>query len=342
MEKRPNKPGPVAAFFRKPYRYAAVFSVFLTAVVAFTLLETFVIPRAMQAVPGNSAPEQSSAAETPVSSEGGATELSSATESGIREAVTPEDEVAEEAAPVAPVITDDSYEDENIEISIETFRAYDTEVYIADVRVSDVAYFKTAMAHDTYGRNIKETTSLIAEGMDAIFAVNGDCYGSRDEGWTLRNGILYRSGAGDEALLMDREGNLSRNSDKAAIEGQAQNLLQIWSFGPALVDGGEISVTKGQEIMGRSSNSNPRTAIGQVGKLHYVFIVSDGRTDESAGLSLYELAELFEERGCSFAYNLDGGGSSAMYFNGRVVNKPTTGGNRIAERGVSDIVYIGY
>lgn len=62
----------------------------------------------------------------------------------------------------------------------------------------------------------------------------------------------------------------------------------------------------------------------------------------SAGLSLYELAALFEERGCSVAYNLDGGGSSAMYFNGQVMNRPTTGGRRIGEREVSDIVYIGY
>ena len=41
-------------------------------------------------------------------------------------------------------------------------------------------------------------------------------------------------------------------------------------------------------------------------------------------------------------YNLDGGGSSTLYFNGQVINKPTTGGNKISERAVSDIVYIGY
>ena len=42
------------------------------------------------------------------------------------------------------------------------------------------------------------------------------------------------------------------------------------------------------------------------------------------------------------AYNLDGGGSSAMYFNGSIINKPTTNGDSIKERSVSDIVYIGY
>ena len=72
-------------------------------------------------------------------------------------------------------------------------------------------------------------------------------------------------------------------------------------------------------------------------------MVSDGRTSESEGLTLYELASFMEDKlGVETAYNLDGGGSSTMYFNGEVINNPTTNGNRISERSVSDIVYIGY
>ena len=85
-----------------------------------------------------------------------------------------------------------------------------------------------------------------------------------------------------------------------------------------------------------------RTAIGIIDELHYVFIVSDGRTDESEGLSLYELAEFMQSLGTTVAYNLDGGGSSTMVFNGEVINNPTTNGKSIKERSVSDIVYIGY
>ena len=87
--------------------------------------------------------------------------------------------------------------------------------------------------------------------------------------------------------------------------------------------------------------SNPRTAIGEISPLHYVFVVSDGRTSESAGLSLYELATVMKDLGCEVAYNLDGGGSSTMYFNGQVINNPTNGTSS-GERSVSDIVYIGY
>ena len=85
--------------------------------------------------------------------------------------------------------------------------------------------------------------------------------------------------------------------------------------------------------------SNPRTAIGMVEPLHYILVVSDGRTDESEGLTLDELAEVMADYGCTQAYNLDGGGSSTMVFNGTVINNPTSSGRSEKERSVSDIVY---
>lgn len=119
-------------------------------------------------------------------------------------------------------------------------------------------------------------------------------------------------------------------------------MWQVWSFGPELIESREIVVNEDTEISGRSANSNPRTAIGQIDELHYIFIVSEGRTSGNEGLSLFELASIFKDRGCSIAYNLDGGGSSTMWFNGELVNSPTTNGKKVREREVSDIVYIGY
>ena len=87
--------------------------------------------------------------------------------------------------------------------------------------------------------------------------------------------------------------------------------------------------------------SNPRTAIGIIDENHYVFVVSDGRTSNSDGLTLYELANFMKKLNVSTSYNLDGGGSSTMYFNGSIINNPTTMG-KISERSVSDIVFIGY
>ena len=53
-----------------------------------------------------------------------------------------------------------------------------------------------------------------------------------------------------------------------------------------------------------------------------------------------QLADFMKELNVTTAYNLDGGGSSTMYFNGQIINKPTTNGRNIEEREVSDIVYL--
>ncbi len=85
------------------------------------------------------------------------------------------------------VMTDTSYTDENIQITLETLYVYDTAVYIAAIQTADVSYLETALANGFYGRNIKETTSAMAESNDAIFAINGDYYGFRNDGYVIRS-----------------------------------------------------------------------------------------------------------------------------------------------------------
>lgn len=296
-------------YLSKPYRWAIFYSILLAAAFTFTLLDTFVLQKSIIKVSSVTSKASSSSN----------TEQSKA------------------------VITDKSYEDENIKITIETVRKYNSTIYIADIQVSDAEYLKTAFADNTYGRNITAATSDIAEANNAIFAVNGDFYGFRDTGYVLRNGVTYRSSSGNnEALVIDKDGNLSviSENDVSMQSLSSSGAWQVLSFGPGLVENGEITVTSSSEVA-QSMTSNPRTAIGQISKLHYVIIVSDGRTSESQGLSLLELAQVFKEKGCTAAYNLDGGGSSTMYFNGEIINNPTNGRSG-GERKVSDIVYFGY
>lgn len=241
--------------------------------------------------------------------------------------------------------TSTTYEDDNIKITLTDYRENDTDIHVADVTVSSAAYLKTAFAQSAYGKNVTEKTSEIAENVNAILAINGDYYGAQERGYVIRNGVLYRSTAksGNEDLVIYADGSFEIISEdditaEELLEKGAQNVL---TFGPALVENGSVSVTEGEEV-GKAMASNPRTAIGIIDENHYVFVVADGRTSENEGLSLYELAEFMESLGVQTAYNLDGGGSSTMYFNGEVVNQPTTNGHSIEERRVSDIVYIGY
>ncbi len=291
-------------------RIRILYAVFLVLYSLFVLLDTFVIPRNIVR-----------------SSRGGGP------------AVTGKYE---------PVVTEDSYDDGNIMIQIRTKRVADTTVYIADVKLADPTILKAGLAGDAFGRNLAEVTSSIAERNGAVFAINGDYYGFREKGYVLRNGYLYRSASNTrypygEDLVIWEDGafEIVNEADVTAEELADRGAQQIFSFGPALVIDGEVGVIEGEEVE-RAQITNPRTAIGILEPLHYLMVVSDGRTTESRGLSLFRLAELMRDEGCETAYNLDGGGSSTIWFNGKVLNKPTTYGDVIAERTMSDIVYIGY
>ena len=236
-----------------------------------------------------------------------------------------------------------SYEDENVKITLTEYYQNDTKIYVADIQLTSAEYLKTAFANDSYGKNVTDKTSNIAASNNAILAINGDYYGAQERGYVIRNGIVYRDTPSSNDLLCiyaDGTMQIRSQSDVTADELVEQGVWQAFSFGPGLIEDGTISVSQNDEV-GKAMASNPRTAIGMISENHYVFVVSDGRTSESAGLSLYELAEFMQSLGVTTAYNLDGGGSSTMYFNGEVINNPTTHGGHIKERGVSDIVYIG-
>lgn len=232
--------------------------------------------------------------------------------------------------------TDDTtYKTDDTSITLSTYREYDTNIYVAEVEFSKNAQIETAFAQNSYGKNVTATTSSMAESSAAILAVNGDYYGARDNGYVIRDGIIYRSSAkaDQEDLVIYKDGSMKiiNESEVSAQELVDEGAVTVLSFGPALVEDGKVSVSQNDEV-GKAMASNPRTAIAITEDNHYLFIVSDGRTDESEGLSLYELATFAASLGAETVYNLDGGGSSTMYFNGNVVNNPTTNGWDISER----------
>ena len=312
---------------RRIWRIAA--SAVIVIWTAFTLLDAFVIPRDI--IHTSETTGAFFTADTSQSDSDPALE-SSETDSGN--------------TLTEPVITDSAYDDGSISIRISTMRRLDTDIYIADITVDDPDCLRTALAGNAFGRNLTDTTSSIAREHNAILAINGDYYGFRDAGYVMRGGYLYRELAANdqnqEDLVILEDGTLQilAEVDYTAQEMQEMGARDIFSFGPGLIIDGQISVREGEEV-DRAQVTNPRTAIGVLSPLHYIFVVSDGRTDESVGLSLLELAQLMQDLGCTLAYNLDGGGSSTIWFNGKVLNRPTTFGDKISERKVSDIIYIG-
>lgn len=344
---------------------ALLYGLILTAFTAYFLLDTFVIARVYSTVSTESsqtstvdlADTEEDIAETTETLSDQETETSSRKRRGSGErgrkktsseaadsASDGSDSASREDTASASTSSGTTYQDENMTITLTEYQVDGTTVYAADIQLSSVSYLKTALAKSAYGKNVTETTSEMAESNNAILAINGDYYGAQEKGYVLRNGVLYRSTAekGQEDLVIYEDGSFEIivEDEITAEELLEKGAVQILSFGPALITNGEISVTENDEV-GRAKASNPRTAIGIIDDLHYVFVVSDGRTDESQGLTLYQLSQFMESLGADTAYNLDGGGSSSMVFQGVLINNPTTTGNSIKERSVSDIVYIG-
>ena len=318
----------------KKHIWFICFSAALIAFSTYIALDTFVIPR----VYNSNATEMNTSLFTNI----GKTPVSGNDSSIQSQTQAEQSASASNESPTSGSASGADYQDGNISITMSEYYENNTKIHVADVRLSSAEYLKTAFANDSYGKNITETTSSMAQSNNAILAVNGDYYGVQESGYVIRNGVVYRDTAkGCDVLCIYANGTMEivGDGEYTADELVSKGVWQAFTFGPSLVVNSSITVGVNDEV-GKAMASNPRTAIGMIDTNHFVFVVSDGRTSESSGLSLYQLAQFMQKLGVKTAYNLDGGGSSTMYFNGQVINNPTNG-RSIKERGVSDIVYIG-
>ncbi|MBT2249158.1 phosphodiester glycosidase family protein [Arthrobacter sp. BHU FT2] len=236
----------------------------------------------------------------------------------------------------------------SINISTVTTGSGDSTVtyYVADVVLSDATALQSAFANDSFGENITETTSAIAEANNAVFAINGDYYGFRDTGIVIRNGVVFRDEGARQGLAFYRDGTVKVYDETSTTAEQlvADGVWNTLSFGPSLLDNGQVAAgIEDVEVDTNFGNHSiqgeqPRTAVGVIDDNHLVFVVVDGRSPGySAGVTMTGLAEIMQGLGATTAYNIDGGGSSTMYFNGSLVNNPL---GQDKERGTSDILYI--
>jgi exopolysaccharide biosynthesis protein len=244
--------------------------------------------------------------------------------------------------------TDTSYTSATKTITISTVSAGNGQekvtYYVADVQLTDGTDLESAFANGTYGAKVQDTSTM-AGANSAIVAINGDYYSARDNGIVIRNGVIYRDAPARTGLAIYKDGTMKVYDETTTSADQllADGVWNTYSFGPGLlVDG---SVASGLDTYEAEANprhpiqgSNPRTGIGIIDANHFVFVVVDGRSPGySKGVTLEEFAEIFQGLGCATAYNLDGGGSSTLYFMGNVVNDPS---QKNGERSVSDILFV--
>lgn len=108
---------------------------------------------------------------------------------------------------------------------------------------------------------------------------------------------------------------------------------------PQLIKDGIIRITWEEEETSKSfvETRHPRTAVAKLKGGKFLMVTVDGRSEESGGIGLEDLAKILLELGATDAMNLDGGGSTTMFLDGKVVNKPS---DKEGERKVSDAILV--
>lgn len=176
-----------------------------------------------------------------------------------------------------------------------------------------------------------DTTSNIARRVDAVAAINGGGFydpngtgtGRLPYGFILHEGkYLLGEQVGDEEQVdfigMTKNGSLiaGRYNKRELRElGAVEGL----TFGPPIIVNGEKMIKSGDGGWGIS----PRSAIGQKRDGTILFLVIDGRQPGySIGATLADMQNILYEQGAYTAANLDGGSSTTLYYNGKVINKP--------------------
>jgi len=223
-----------------------------------------------------------------------------------------------------------------VEVKVFELKGLGYRGFIAKVKQYDPSAVKVVLGEDRYGGS--ETTTSVAARTGAVLAVNGGGFASGKlngqpvilpMGNTMINGKLVNTFTPSHSDLyfvgLTKSGDLVGgiyHSEKDLLRSGA---YQGVTFVPILIQGGKPS-----PIPAKWRNQRqPRTLIGEYANGDLIFIVVDGRqADWSSGVTLEELQAKLINFGVKDAYNLDGGGSSAFVYKGRLLNRPSDGKQR--------------
>lgn len=247
----------------------------------------------------------------------------------------------------AQIVKDkNSYESSTLSIKIQEINNPTLKMWIAHIKVKNPELqMKAAFGSGRFGGK-RQTVTKMAKNNNAILAINGSAFSyktNKSFSIVVRDGKIYQDRK-DIVLCIKKDGELFiPDTPKTAKELLQEGAYNTFWFGPVLVKNGKNVVSGKYPSYINASSPYPRTAIGMINKGEYVVIVADGKRPKySKGITCKNLADEFIKRGCSIAYNLDGGGSSTMYFNGRIMNVPSdisSDKKTTVERPIADILY---
>lgn len=236
------------------------------------------------------------------------------------------------------------YRDESIEV-ICWKEKIDGDIYaFSDVKIAHPSQFRRKLVDDVISKNHLDYPLNIFNGMNGVVGMTADYCAYRSYGITVQNGEAIREipiGSID-ILIYDKDGNFTCMRDRDFLKSplhDSGNVLFTFSFGPMLVDDYRINPDNSKldnYIIARVDKQEPRAAIAQFGTdLHYLLCTVERTSQTHSGASVRKVAQVLQQKGVRVAYNMDGGQTAALMFNGQLFNKVAYGG----QRPVSDILF---
>ncbi len=232
-----------------------------------------------------------------------------------------------------------AYSDPTITVTITKGRYSDCDWWAADIVIASPTQLRTVSAGG-FNTSMTMTGSYLAKSVNAVLAVDGDYYFYTGKGYILRQGTLYKNilDGTTDVLLIDEAGDfhvISRAKQGEVSDTiNGKRVINAMYFGPALViDGMPVHGVSGSNMA--EDKGRQRMCIAQVGPLHYKCICCAGPARGSAGMSLQVFTYFVADMGVKTAYNLDGGDSTMLIFNGEKINDV----NNASSRKISDIIY---
>lgn len=240
------------------------------------------------------------------------------------------------------IITENSYKSPEVSVTIDTHKIEiegdQIVYYVADIYVASIDNFVAAVANNDMSYYSTQKSTELDKNAKAIISICGDFVTYQKTGFMMRNREIYVDDNNRYsicALYSDGTMDTFDAKDYRIDDIKAKDPVQVWSFGPVLLDE-DGTVRDKYQVSSTVAQRNPRSAVGYYEPGHYCFVVVDGRQKHSAGMKIPALAAVFEELGCAKAYNLDGGGSAVMMFNHKQFSKQSNG----ADRKLGDLLVI--
>ncbi|MBR1586088.1 MAG: phosphodiester glycosidase family protein [Clostridia bacterium] len=243
-----------------------------------------------------------------------------------------------------PVVDDMSYRSRDVVIQITTYRENKSDIYVADVYVRYLKDLRRGFGGGRWNGPMQRVVDIALQ-ENAILALTGDNGHNESKGIVFANGKrLRKTNPARQMCVIFTDGEMrtykSSEITIKKLEATGKTVWQTFLFGPGLLDEEGHAF---KSYKSKVASANPRAAIGYYEPGHYCLVQVDGRGVKSAleagkrstGQTIKELADFMEKLGCKAAYNLDGGQSALLWFNGRIVSTPYKNG-----RSVGDVVYI--